>query len=119
MCGNGQARNPSRWISGILNPSPIHLTAIYGLPKRILLNRVREERRTGKGVVETADLEGAPGNNESGHSSGSVGISIDRLPPYRYSLNALGHLLSTRQEFNKVIQNDIYKQFVQVIWTNS
>jgi hypothetical protein len=27
----------------------------------------------------------------------SVGILMDRLPPFKYSLDALGHLLPTRQ----------------------
>ena len=40
----------------------------------------------------------------------SVGIQLDRLPPFQYSLDAPGYLLPTRQELNKII----YKQFVQV-----
>lgn len=42
----------------------------------------------------------------------SVGIQIDRLPLFRYSLDALGHLLPTRHELNKIIREDIYKQFI-------
>jgi hypothetical protein len=40
---------------------------------------------------------------------GSVGIQTDRLPLFRYSLDALGHLLSTRQVLNKIIRDDIYR----------
>jgi len=47
-----------------------------------------------------------------------VGISIDQLPPFRYSMDAPGHPLPTRQELNRIIKDDIYKQFVQVTWTN-
>jgi hypothetical protein len=41
-----------------------------------------------------------------------VGITMDRLPPFRYSLDALGHLLPTRQEMNTIIIEDIYRKFV-------
>ena len=41
----------------------------------------------------------------------SVGIQLDCLPLFQYSLDALGHLLPTRQELNKIIREDIYKQF--------
>ena len=42
----------------------------------------------------------------------SVGIQLDRLPPFQYSLDAPGHLLPVRQELNKIIREDIYKQFI-------
>jgi hypothetical protein len=48
----------------------------------------------------------------------SVGIQIDRLPPFRYSLDAPGHLLPTRQVLNKIIRDDIYRQFIQITWVN-
>ena len=48
----------------------------------------------------------------------SAGIQLDRLPPFRYSLIAPDHLLPTRQELNKIIREDIYKQFVQITWVN-
>ena len=48
----------------------------------------------------------------------SVGIQIDHLPPSQYSLDAPDHLLPTRQELNKIIREDVYKQFVQVTWVN-
>ena len=48
----------------------------------------------------------------------SVGIQIDNLPPFRYSLDALDHLLPTRQKLNKIIKEDIYKQFFQITWVN-
>jgi hypothetical protein len=38
----------------------------------------------------------------------SMGIQMDRLPPSRYSLNAPGHLLPTRQELNRIIRNVVY-----------
>jgi hypothetical protein len=47
-----------------------------------------------------------------------MGIQLDRLPPFRYSLDAPGHLLPTRQELNKIIRDDIYRQFVQITWVN-
>jgi hypothetical protein len=47
-----------------------------------------------------------------------VGISIDPLPLFRYSLDSHGHLLLARQELNKFIQNDIYSEFVQATWKN-
>jgi hypothetical protein len=47
-----------------------------------------------------------------------MGITMDRLPPFRYSLDAPGHLLPTKQEMNTIIQEDIYKQFVHVTWIN-
>jgi hypothetical protein len=48
----------------------------------------------------------------------SVGIQIDCLPPFRYSLDTLGHLLMTRQMLNKIIRDDIYRQFIQLTWVN-
>ena len=48
----------------------------------------------------------------------SVGIHIDRLPLFRYSLDAPGHLLPTRQKLNKIIRDDIYRQFIQTTWVN-
>jgi len=39
-------------LKGILNPSPIHLTAIYGLPKRISLNRKEGEGSWGNRSVD-------------------------------------------------------------------
>lgn len=47
-----------------------------------------------------------------------MGIQIDQLPPSRYSLDASGYLLPTRQELNKIIRDDIYKQFIQITWDN-
>lgn len=48
----------------------------------------------------------------------SVGIQLDRLPPFRYSLVAHGNLLPTRQELNKIIKEDTYRKFIQVTWVN-
>jgi len=47
----------------------------------------------------------------------SIGITIDRLPPFRYSFAVPGHLLPTKQEMNR-IKDDIYKQLVRVTWIN-
>ena len=47
-----------------------------------------------------------------------MGIQLDCLPPFQYSLDAPGHLLPIRQELNKIIREDIYKQLVQVTWIN-
>jgi hypothetical protein len=44
----------------------------------------------------------------------SVGIQMDRLPPFWYSLDAPGHLLPTRQVLNKIIKDDIYRRFIQI-----
>jgi hypothetical protein len=48
----------------------------------------------------------------------SMSIHLDRLPPFRYSLDAPSHLLPTKKELNKIIRDDIYRQFVQIIWAN-
>jgi hypothetical protein len=48
----------------------------------------------------------------------SVGIQMDRLPPFWYSLDAPGHLLPTKQVLNKIIRDDIYRQFIQITWVN-
>ena len=42
--------------------------------------------------------------------------TLHRLPPFQYSLDAPGHLLPIRQELNKIIKEDIYKQFIQTTW---
>jgi hypothetical protein len=47
-----------------------------------------------------------------------MGIRMDRLPPFRYSLDAPSHLLQTRQVLNKIIKDDIYMQFIQITWVN-
>ena len=38
-----------------------------------------------------------------------VGIAIDWLPPFRYSLDVPGHLLPLRQELIRIIRDDIYR----------
>lgn len=45
-----------------------------------------------------------------------VGVSVYCLPPFRYSLNALGHLWLNKQEMNRIIRDDIFMQYVQVTW---
>jgi len=42
----------------------------------------------------------------------SFGISMDRLSPLMYSLDAPGNLLPNKQEMNGVIKEDIYRQAV-------
>jgi hypothetical protein len=49
---------------------------------------------------------------------GSVRIQIESLPPFRYSLNVPGHLLPSRQVLNRIIKEDIYRQFVQITRIN-
>ena len=39
----------------------------------------------------------------------SIGIDIDCLPPYQFSLNAPAHLLPSRQELNEHVKLDIYR----------
>jgi hypothetical protein len=43
----------------------------------------------------------------------SVAIAPERLPPFKYSLDALGHFLSSKQDLNQEIKEDIYKQYIQ------
>jgi hypothetical protein len=45
-------------------------------------------------------------------------ISPERLPPFRYSLDASAHLLPTRQIVNRDIREDIYRLYIQVTWTS-
>jgi hypothetical protein len=40
-----------------------------------------------------------------------VGISMDHIPLFEYSLDAPAHLLPRRKELNRIIRDDIYKQF--------
>jgi hypothetical protein len=48
----------------------------------------------------------------------SLGIQMDSLPLFQYSLDAPGHLLPTRQVLNNIIIDDIYR-FIQITWVNS
>jgi hypothetical protein len=43
---------------------------------------------------------------------------MDHLPPFKYSLNAPGQLLLTKQELNKIIKEDIFRQYIQVTWVD-
>jgi hypothetical protein len=43
---------------------------------------------------------------------------MDHLPLFRYSFDAPGHLLPTRQKWNKIIRDDIFRQFIQITWVN-
>ena len=49
---------------------------------------------------------------------GSIGIEIDRLPPYQFSLDALAHLLPSRQELNEHVRQDIYRQYITTTCSN-
>jgi hypothetical protein len=40
---------------------------------------------------------------------------MDRLPPFKHSLDSHGHLQTTKHELNKIIKEDIYRQNIQVI----
>ena len=46
----------------------------------------------------------------------SIGIEIDRLPPYQFTLDALAHLLPSRQELNEHVRQDIYRQYITTTW---
>jgi hypothetical protein len=52
------------------------------------------------------------------HLLESMGIQIDRLSSFRFSLDAPNHLLLTRQVLNKIIKDDIHRQFIQITWVN-
>jgi hypothetical protein len=43
---------------------------------------------------------------------------MDRLPLFRYSLDSPNHLLPTKQELNRIIMDDIYKQFIHITLVN-
>ena len=47
---------------------------------------------------------------------GSIGIEIDRLPPYQFSLDAPAHLLPSRQVLNEHVRQDIYRQYITTTW---
>jgi hypothetical protein len=48
----------------------------------------------------------------------SVGIRINCLLPFRYSLDTTGHFLPTRHALNKIIRDDIERQFIHITWVN-
>ena len=48
------------------------------------------------------------------HLLQSNGILMDKLPPYKYSLDDPGQLLLNKLELNRIIREDIYKQDIQV-----
>jgi len=48
-----------------------------------------------------------------------MGIQLNYLPPFKYSLNAPSHLLPTKQELNKIIGDDTYTQFIQITWVGT
>jgi hypothetical protein len=48
----------------------------------------------------------------------SMTISPERLPPFKYSLDASVHLLPPRQIVNRDIREDIYRLYIQVTWTS-
>ncbi|KAH9318707.1 hypothetical protein KI387_020476, partial [Taxus chinensis] len=49
---------------------------------------------------------------------GAVGIRMDHLPPFWYSLDTPNHLLPTKQEMKRIIREDIYRQFIRTTWVN-
>lgn len=42
----------------------------------------------------------------------STYTSMDRLLPFKYSMDAPGHLLHTRQELKRILLDDIYRHYV-------
>lgn len=67
--------------------------------------------------------------SDSGHRShcwyirasallGLVGISMDHLPPFQFSLDTPTHLLPPQGELNEHIRLDIYRQYVITTWRN-
>lgn len=41
---------------------------------------------------------------------------MDCLPPFRDSLNSLGHRLLTKNKPKRVTKEDTYKEYIQVTW---
>jgi hypothetical protein len=41
---------------------------------------------------------------------------MDHLPSFKYSLDALGHLLPNKWKRNGITREDIYKQYIQFSW---
>ena len=67
--------------------------------------------------------------SDSGHRShcwytqvsallGLIGISLDHLPPFHFSLDAPTHLLPHQQELNEHVRLNIYRQYVINTWKN-
>lgn len=48
----------------------------------------------------------------------SVGIQMNHLCPFTYSLSAPRHFLVNKTEMNGIIKDDIYRQYIQVTWEN-
>ena len=48
----------------------------------------------------------------------SIGIDIDHLPPFQFSLDAPAHLLPSRQELNEHVRLDIYRCYITATWVN-
>ena len=48
----------------------------------------------------------------------SIGIDIDCLPPFQFSLDAPAHLLPSRQELNEHVRLDIYRRYITATWVN-
>ena len=47
-----------------------------------------------------------------------MGIQMEQLPPYKYSLDVPSQLLTTRHELNKIIKDGIYRPFIHIAWVN-
>ena len=48
----------------------------------------------------------------------SIGISMDHLPPFQFSLDAPAHLLPSRQELNEHVRLDIYRLYISTTCVN-
>ena len=48
----------------------------------------------------------------------SIGIDIDRLSIFQFSLDAPAHLLPSRQELNEHVRLDIYRFYITATWVN-
>ena len=44
----------------------------------------------------------------------TIGIDIDHLPPFHYSLDMPTHLLPSHSELNEITRMDIYRKYIQV-----
>ena len=47
-----------------------------------------------------------------------IGIDMDHLPPFQFSLDALAHLLPSRWELNEHVRLDIYRCYITATWVN-
>lgn len=104
---------------------PFRLGTIFSLVW--LLHRLRsfvdsfDDRHRYSYLAYCSSMEVA--SSDSGHRSccwytqvsallGLIGISLDHLPAFQFSLDALAHLLPPQWELNEHVRLDIYRQYV-------